>query len=142
MGYPIFGKVKTIVLPMECITAYTGSEYLNKFGINLLDIVEFKQNADASLRMEFKNKNALHLVKFIFDDISYEKEIVFGTHLVSWQPDISGQNECQLRAYIPRYYNDEASFDSPHFAVIRMVNNTHDLNEIILDDLEIGVVEL
>ena len=44
MGYPNFGKDKTIVLPIDGDDIYTIESYKSKFGIDLRDILEIKDD--------------------------------------------------------------------------------------------------
>ena len=43
MGYPIFGKVKTLVLPLPNET-YSIEEYKNKYGIDLTQFIKLNTN--------------------------------------------------------------------------------------------------
>ena len=55
-SYPIFGKVKTIVLPyVEVGTQYSEEEYYEKYGIKLTDIFELKPNDDIDFKETYKN---------------------------------------------------------------------------------------
>ena len=61
MGYEIFGKVKTIVLPFDGGT-YTGKEYFEKYGIDLIQIFHIKNGTALLIRPSYQN--ALFLMKY------------------------------------------------------------------------------
>lgn len=75
MGYPAFGKVKIIVLPYKYSDepiVYSGKEYLDKYGINILDIVKFglvRSNPRALLKTG--TNTALYLCADLKEDDAY-----------------------------------------------------------------------
>lgn len=100
MGYPIFGKVKNIVLPVPP-SEITLDEYKKKYGIEIRDIFECRQNSDNEHLIMVKSGN--YVLFLNTQDSPYFHQMgalipiePISTHNVTVNTWISGTNDGEI----------------------------------------------
>ena len=97
MAYPNFGKVKTIVLPIDNDKTYSIETYKKDYGIDLRDIFELD---DGYIKFKNNIKNCLVLINdnHAFSQSDYALQPIKETKKQQYDPD-SSQN-AKLDLYI------------------------------------------
>lgn len=136
MGYPAFGKVKTIVLPVPG-EQMKFTEYKEKYGIDLKEFFEVKEN-DINLK---NVKNAV--IYFDLSDVSDNAPVEFIGKLLPLGATIYASQSYESKVtsgaiyYKIPYYNSDNIIDFIGYISIELSKD----EELSIDNARIGYFE-